>query len=414
MVRGLTEKVFLVLLVIGFLFRESGALAWTLELGPDVRLGITAYLQARARFAEGEAPDGRSWSKDFYLRRVRLILTGDLSRHLSFVVHTEQADFGKGGRWDVAFFLSDAFGTLRVREEFQIDVGRMLTPPGRQHFGSSSRLHGMDFQSPVIRWAPGSQHNGRATGVQVRGDVLGGRLGYRMGVFRGASSRPLQQDATGQAVSDRDGRPVLVANPSSWPRVAGYLRYSPVGVEKGFYSVGLHFADQPIVSLGAGFDVQPRGAMNRPAVLGPDGQVTVPGSLGTAWAVAADLFADIPVGAARDQEFVGLLLVSWYDHGRELAWDAGGAARTVPARTSGLGIAGEFGWRWRFLEPVVSLDWVRGRQRGTDSLALRPGFNFWIRKHAANVKVEVEARRDGDLRRAPWRKRVELQVQLIF
>lgn len=414
MFRGLSGKGLLCLVAAGILCRPEGARGWTLELGPDVRLGITAYLQARARFAEGEAPDGRSFSKDFYLRRVRLILTGDLSRYFSFVVHTEQPDFGKGGKWDVAFFLSDAFATLRVREEFQVDAGRMLTPPGRQHFGSSSRLNGMDFQSPVVRWVPGTQHNGRATGVQVRGDVQGGKVGYRVGVFRGASARSLQQDAAGQAVTDREGRPVLVANPSSWPRVAGYLRYSPVGVEKGFYSVGMHFADQPVVSLGAGFDVQPRGAMDRPAVIGPDGQVEDPGGLRTAWAVAADLFADIPVGAARDHEFVGLLLLSFYDHGRELAWDAVGGSRTVPARTSGLGVAGEMGWRWRFLEPVFALDWVRGRQAGTDTLAVRPGFNFWIRKHSANVKMEFEARREGDLRSAPWRRRVEFQVQLVF
>jgi len=402
------------LVLLGVLCPVGRARGWTLDLGPEVRLGVTPYLQVRARFAEGEAPDGRSWSKDFYLHRVRLILSGDLSRHVSFIVQTEQAGLGRQGGWDVPFFLSDAFLTLRLREELQVDVGRMLTPPGRQHFGSSSRLNAMDFHGPLVRWLAGTHQNGRATGLQVRGDVLGGRLGYRVGVFRGASARSLQQDDAGQPVADAQGTPVLRANPSTWPRVTGYLRYTPVGSEKGFYSVGQHFADRPIVSIGAGFDVQPRGAMDRPAVLGADHQVLEPGTLRTAWAVAADLFADIPVGAARDHEFTGLLMVLLYDHGRELVWDDQGRSSVVPARTSGLGIGGELGWRWRFLEPVLSVDWFRGRQAGTDTLAVRPGLDFWIRRHAANVKVEVEVRRDGDLRSAPWRKRVEFQVQLLF
>jgi hypothetical protein len=158
-----------------------------------------------------------------------------------------------------------------------------------------------------------------------------------------------------------------------------------VGSEKGFYSVGQHFADRPIVSIGAGFDVQPRGAMDRPAVLGADHQVLEPGTLRTAWAVAADLFADIPVGAARDHEFTGLLMVLLYDHGRELVWDDQGRASVVPARTSGLGIGGDRIELFcsgkleeieRVLEAVKALDYRpdlaarRLRSRRTDTIGL--------------------------------------------
>lgn len=178
--------------------------------------------------------------------------------------------------------------------------------------------------------------------------------------------------------------------------------------------MGIHFAERPIVSLGTGFDVQTDGVMDRPAVLGSDRKVLHPGRRTTAWALAADLFADIPVGTGGDQEFVGLLLVSFYQHGREVVRNEQGEEEVRPARTSGLGMAWEVGWRWRFLEPVLSVDWFRGRREGADILAVRPGWNFWIRRHAASVKVEAEVRKDGDLAGAPWRKRFEVQVQMVF
>src|SRR3954466_2319760 len=43
------------------------------------------------------APDGKSPSFDFFLRRVRLMAWGSVNHNLSFFVETDQPNFGKAG-----------------------------------------------------------------------------------------------------------------------------------------------------------------------------------------------------------------------------------------------------------------------------------------------------------------------------
>jgi len=86
----------------------------------------------------------------------------------------------------------------------------------------------------------------------------------------------------------------------------------------------------------------------------------------------------------------------------------------VPSRNSGIGLLGEVGYRWSFLEPVFSVDWFHGRQEDRDLLVVKGGLNFWIRNAAVNVKTEFGAQKTGDLASAPWIKCFTTQAQLFF
>lgn len=382
--------------------------------GPDHSLDVHVLMQLHGRFAQGEASDGQSWSKDIFLRRVRLLLTGTMFRRFSFFVDTEQPNWGRGGNWAVAPFLSDAFGSIMIADALVVDVGMMLLPISRHGYSSAASLNALDFHLGMLRYVPGSHKNLRDAGIQLRGRVAGGRFTYRAGVFNGSQGHALQADASGAAIQDRQGRAVLASNPRDWPRFAGHVRWAFLGQEKGYFANGMTFSDRPTVSVGAGFEYLHDAVMDRPAELARDGSVARPGRLRGAWSVAADVYADVPFGAGADHEFVAMAAFLMNDHGRELAWAREGTAQAVPAASSGLGVMAELGYRWRFIGPALSVDWFRGQRDGNDLLAVRGGLAYWLRGHSINVKAEFSAERRGRVEAGPWFKAFTTQVQVFL
>lgn len=384
------------------------------QAGPDGSLELNVLVQTHARFAQGEAADGSSWSKDLFLRRARIILSGTMFERFSFFVDTEQPNWGRGGDWGVRTFLSDAFGTIRIVDGLQIDIGMMLMPISRHGFSSAVSLNALDFHLGMLRYVPGAHKNLRDVGLQVRGAVAGGHFLYRAGVFNGSQGVVLQRDAAGEPVRDGGGRTVLASNPDDWPRFAGHLRWVITGQEKGYFAGGMTFCKRPTVSIGAGFEYLHEAAMDRPAVLGEAGAVVQPGRLRAAWSLAADVYADVPLGQGADHEIVAMAAFVMYDHGNVLAWDAAGVASSVPSANSGLGVMAELGYRWRFIGPSLAIDWFRGDRVGNDLLAVRGGVAWWIRKHKINLKAEFGGERSGNLGTAPWKSAFITQLQLFF
>lgn len=399
-------------LVLGGRVRPADAVP--LPIGPDGELELNVLMQIHARAGQDEAPGGDAWSKDLFLRRARIILSGRMFQRFSFFVDTEQPNWGKGGDWGVQTFLSDAFGSVTIADALVVDVGMMLMPISRHGFSSAVSLNALDFHLGMLRYVPGSHKNLRDAGVQVRGRVAGGRFLYRAGVFNGSQGQPLQRGPDGKAMRDAAGRDVLASNPDDWPRFAGHARWVIVGDEKGFFAGGMTFAKRPTVSVGAGFEYLHDAAMDRPAMLGDGGAVARAGRLRGAWSVAADVYADVPFGASGDHEIVAMAAFVMNDHGDELAWDDAGASRAVPSCNSGLGVWGELGYRWRTVGPFVSVDWFRGDRAAGDLLAVRGGVAWWIRGHAVNLKAEFGGERRGDPATAPWRFAFVTQAQFFF
>lgn len=393
---------------------SAAASAVPFQVGPDASLELNVLVQAHARFAGGEASDGTSWSRDLFLRRVRVILSGTVFERFSFFVDTEQPNWGRGGDWGVRTFLSDAFGTIRIADAFLIDIGMMLMPISRHGFSSAVSLNALDFHLGMLRYVPGAHKNLRDAGLQFRGALVRGRFLYRAGIFNGSQGVVLQRDTAGAPLRDADGRVVLASNPDDWPRFAGHLRWVITGWEKGFFAGGMTFCEGPTVSIGAGFEYLHDAAMDRPAQLGDDAAVVTPGRLRGAWSLSADVHADLPLGKGSDHEIVAMAAFVMYDHGNELAWNAAGVASLVPSENSGLGVWAELGYRWRIIGPFLSIDWFRGERANNDLLAVRGGFAWWIRGHTINLKAEFGGQRCGDLDTAPWKEAFLTQLQLFF
>ena len=74
-------------------------------------LDVGLLLQGQVQVTKDGAPDASSASTDFFLRRARIILSGEVLKGLTFFVDTDQPNWGKNGKWDGAFIVQDAFAS---------------------------------------------------------------------------------------------------------------------------------------------------------------------------------------------------------------------------------------------------------------------------------------------------------------
>src|SRR3954470_8403148 len=169
------------------------------------------------------APDGKSPSFDFFLRRVRLMTWGSVNRNLSFFVETDQPNFGKGGDFSSSMFIQDAFLTYQFSPEFKIDAGMMLVPLARHTIEGAVGLNAIDYHAELVRFPAGKIF--RDVGIQFRGLVADSALHYRVGIFEGVRSAVPPVPPAPPAVQP----PPL--NDSGLPRFAGQVRYNIMGSE---------------------------------------------------------------------------------------------------------------------------------------------------------------------------------------
>jgi hypothetical protein len=318
----------------------------------NTNVTLSALLQPQAAVAQDAAPDGTAGT-DFFLRRARLIVGGQLGKVVSFFVDTEQANLGKDGNWETSVFVQDAFLSLTPTDFLAIDAGMMLIPFTRHDLQSAASLNGIDYHSKLIQFTAGSNKVWRDAGVQVRADVASGIVQLRGGVFNGIEGT---KDDT---MTMTPGR-----NKSDLPRVAGHARYNILGgPEKVFFYPGIAFSDHPMLSVGVGADWQKDAVMN-----GTDNV----DHLG----LAADVFLEYPT--VTDQEIVFQASGFKYDDGAGVA-------------TTGVGFFSEAGYRVGWIEPIAAIEHFDGdaAMNGGDFNGYHLGAAAFIDKHKTNVKLDL-------------------------
>ena len=134
-----------------------------------LRLG--ALVQADGRyFIDSATPaTGNTW----LLRRVRPILQGTLADIYDFKL---MPDFGGGKA-----IVQDAFVTARFEPWLALTVGKFKPPVGLE------RLQSAADNRFIERALPTDLVPNRDIGVQLGGDLAGGRLNYSIGVFNGVA-----------------------------------------------------------------------------------------------------------------------------------------------------------------------------------------------------------------------------------
>lgn len=134
-----------------------------------LRLG--ALVQADGRYFSDSATP--STANTWLLRRVRPILQGTLDDIYDFKL---MPDFG-GGKTIV----QDAFVSARLRPWFALTVGKFKPPVGLE------RLQSAADNRFIERALPTDLAPNRDIGVQLGGDLAGGRVTYAVGVFNGVA-----------------------------------------------------------------------------------------------------------------------------------------------------------------------------------------------------------------------------------
>lgn len=170
-----------------------------IQAGETLKLRFGILLQPQADWQE--RPSGGT-AQSFFLRRVQLIVAGQLARDLFFLFQTDNPRLGSvnaSGDKVVSsgFQLVDAVAEWRLAKAFNLWGGQFYVPTSREALKGSSSQFALDT-SPYayVATAVLGGTAGRDAGFQARGYFLGDRLEYRVGVFQGlrdaASGNPLR------------------------------------------------------------------------------------------------------------------------------------------------------------------------------------------------------------------------------
>lgn len=345
---------------------------FTIDEDTFVNVGVLA--QPQLVLGEDQTPNG-GWNSDFFIRRARLVLSGQVDSHIGFIFITDQPNWGKLGEYAAPFIVQDAVASYKLGPELTIDAGFMLLPFVRNNYLSAGALNTVDFRIGEIKFPISKAF--RDMGVEVRGLVLEDKLYYRAGIFNGIASHAAVADPATPAINDADA-----------PRLTGTVRYNIAGKEDAYAFSGIYFAKEPVISVGIGADYQHE-------AYGPDSQ-----HLG----LNADVFLDYPMDA--DNEIVASAAFLHYDdQGQGVAHEAANAFYL------------EAGYRFQMIEPVLILESFDGDKSLRQS-TVRAGLNWWVTQHRYNVKAEIAIpfNEDPPAPAAPAANNmvVTLQTQVVF
>lgn len=206
-----------------------------IKVNDNVSIKFGALVQAWADAAQDATTGG--YANNLFVRRMRLIVGGQISPNVSFFFETDNPNLGKAPKaLGSGFITQDAFIEWKpVSNAFIVDAGLMLPPLCRNCLESAASLLSLDYGSfSFLESAPTQSSVGRDTGFQAKGYLVGGHLEYRAGVFQGFR-------ATGS-------RNAL--------RTTGRLQYNLWDTETGYVYPGLYHGNKKILAFGVGGDHQ--------------------------------------------------------------------------------------------------------------------------------------------------------------
>ncbi|MBI5473061.1 MAG: hypothetical protein HY961_12025 [Ignavibacteriae bacterium] len=231
--------------------------------GPTAKVGFLAQVHGQTLEEQTTAKQDadptakRHWQRQLYVRRLRVLVGGEIGKNTSFFFESDAPNIGKvepNGTKSakVQMYVQDAQVQHVVVPEFSIIAGLQLVGLTRNSLQSAASLMALDYGAYQFSMSTPLDNNvGRDLGVNFRGFVGDERLEYRAGVFSGRN-----------------------VNAYSPLRLTTRVNYAFKDKEKGIFYSGTTLGKSEILSLGGGFDLQ-----------------------GSYQAFAVDGFADMPFGS---------------------------------------------------------------------------------------------------------------------
>jgi hypothetical protein len=372
------------------------------KIGDDKTfLTVGGLLQPWAALHGKEAPSGGTQT-DFYVRRMRLMVSGQLNPLVNFFVSTDAPNFGRAGNYDVNMFMQDAFVELNPHRAVQIDAGMILAPFSHNGMQGAGSLLPIDYHVDMMRYPPGSNKVWRGVGVMVRGLLLKDIIEYRLAVFNGVAGN-------GKLVS-RSTPATATTAATSWqewtdPR---NRKETPAGT----------ISTKRVLSIGGSFDYQKNLTVTESAITpGTTGTVRQAAKVRDYYAAAADVFWDIPVGSDKIMSLNGQVNFYYYNFGDrndpQAFYNRPDQATAARLAYTGYGFASELGYRYDMIQPFAVLDWfksTRAKNDLGDYLAIQGGVAFYLSGHGATIKAQAgSVKADGQSARGIGMVQMQLQ-----
>jgi hypothetical protein len=315
--------------------------------------------QGQAEWVRDKSGSGSS--QDLFLRRFRLIASGQVTEKLTFFIETDSPNLGKGTasgtKADEKIFFQDIIVTYSFRPQIQIDAGMLLVATSHNSGQGATTLMPIDYGAfSFLSSEPTGSRYGRDYGAQARGYLHKQHFEYRLGVFQGH-------------------REPNSTNPF---RYAGRVVWYPFEAETGFFYTGTTLGTRRILAVGAGFDHQ----------MDYDSQ-------------SVDVFLDQPMRGGD-----GWTLQAAYTH-----LDGGTTFSQLPPEHVWMVEAGYYNKRTT-LGPFVQFT---GRDfkdpQKTDASKYLGGLAYWASGHKLNLKLGV-AHNNGGARPDSWQIVLQGQVYI--
>ncbi|MBN1270080.1 MAG: hypothetical protein JXB04_10855 [Kiritimatiellae bacterium] len=293
--------------------------------------------------------------EDFFLRRGRIILSGQIMDGVKFFAETDNDNAGKNGTSDIETDIQDAFVDLRLgtfkETEHWLKAGLVLLPFSFETRASAASLLGIDYNAETIKFV--NTFVWRDYGAELHGNI-GKKIAYAVGAFDGY---------------DEAGSP---KNDAADLRACGHLAINLIGdVETGWFYSQERLGKSQYLTIGAGYDSQDKATLV--GVVDPVAGVTnMVETDSEAWVV--DFQSGFKIGESASVTVNG----AYYD------WDNSVFEGSTAFVEGGLLLMGKV---------MPTMKWSQQDPDGADAETIEDftaGLNYFLKGH--NVRAGVEYR----------------------
>lgn len=216
------------------------------DIGEDSWLQLSFLGQVHYSFIDDAADE-----EDFYLRRGRIILAGQIMDGVKIFMETDNDNHGKNGV-NANTDIQDAFVDVRLGKTncCWVKAGLIMLPFSFENASSAASLLGIDYNSEVLKFT--NSFVWRNYGVEIHGSFAD-KFAYRAGVFDGYNE-----------------------NEEADLRFTGHIAFNPIGnVNSGWFHSQNRLSQGNYLSIGAGYDTQDKATINSTTLVERDSEAWV-------------------------------------------------------------------------------------------------------------------------------------------
>jgi hypothetical protein len=206
----------------------------------NVKFGM--QIQSWADFQQDTLSNG--YIDNLYIRRVRLLMAGQVAPDVTFFFVTDNPNLGKTPKaLGTGLIVQDAMMSWKISNAFRLEGGLLIVPLSHEGLQSTVAYFSLDISPTATVFSAPTQASGlRDTGFQARGYLLDrGQLEYRVMASQGIRSA---------AVANVDG-----GSRNSF-RTTVFLNYNFLETEDGYVLKGTNLGTRKVLSLSGGWDSQ--------------------------------------------------------------------------------------------------------------------------------------------------------------